>query len=65
MSGDTIPAGTYKVKRESAWIVRKGFDYVVKQKYRVTDGPFKGRAIVASYTLEDSDVMELSQDASP
>lgn len=62
---DIIPKGTYKVKRESAWIGRKGFDYVVKQKFSITEGPFKGRRLVLSYSLEDVDVMELNEDAPP
>ncbi len=65
MSKDTIPRGTYPVKRESLWVTRRGFDYVVNQKYRITEGPFKGRAMVLSYVVEENNVMELGTDAEP
>jgi hypothetical protein len=60
---DTIPKGHYRVKRLSAWISRKGFDYVVSQKFRILEGEFAGRELVVLQELDDSDQLELKEDA--
>lgn len=62
---DTIPKGQYRVKRLSAWISRKGFDYVVSQKFRILEGEFAGRELVILQELDDSDHLELKEDAAP
>jgi hypothetical protein len=63
MEADTIPAGTYRVKRLSAWLSRKGFEYVLSQKFRILEGPHAGRELVVTQELDDSDTLELKTDA--
>lgn len=60
---ETIPAGDYRVKRLSAWLCRKGFDYILNQKFKILEGPYKGREIVLMQELDDSDHLELKVDA--
>jgi hypothetical protein len=62
---EEIPLGTYRVKRESAWVSRRGFDYVLNQKFRILEGPFKGRRLMVTQELDDSDTLELKADAPP
>lgn len=62
---DTIPAGSYRVKRLSAWLCRKGFDYILNQKFRILEGPYKGRELVLTQELDDGEHLELKTDANP
>jgi hypothetical protein len=63
IKGDTIPKGTYRVKRLSAWLSRVGFDYVINQKFKILEGSFTGREIMVTQELDDSDQLELKEDA--
>ncbi len=63
LNPDSIPAGDYRVKRLSAWLCRKGFDYVLNQKFRIIEGPHKGREMVLTQELDDSDRLELKEEA--
>lgn len=60
---ETIPKGTYRVKRLSAGISRKGFDYVITQKFRILEGEYAGREVLILQELDDSDILELKEDA--
>lgn len=62
---DDVPTGDYKVKRLSAWLSRKGFDYILNQKFRILEGPYKGRELLVTQELDDSDNLQLKSDANP
>lgn len=63
MKKDTIPKGIYRVKRLSAWLSRAGFDYVINQKFKILEGPYAGREVLITQELDDSDQLELKEDA--
>lgn len=63
MDREAIPKGQYRVKRLSAWLSRKGFDYVINQKFRILEGAYAGRELVVLQELDDSDQLELKEDA--
>lgn len=63
LKAETIPKGTYRVRRISAGISRKGFDYIITQKFRITEGEYAGREILTTQELDDSDILELREDA--
>lgn len=63
MKRDTIPRGHYRVKRLSAWLSKKGFDYVINQKFRILEGDYAGREVLIVQELDDSDALELKEDA--
>lgn len=62
---EVIPAGEYSVKRLSAWVSRKGFDYVLTQKFEITAGPHKGRRLHVTQELDDSNILALQVDVNP
>lgn len=62
---EEIPKGTYRVRRESAWLCRKGFGYELRQKFRILEGPYKGRQVLLCQELDDSETLEIREDAPP